>query len=210
MIKVFIADDHALIREGFKRILKEEKDIEIMGESGDPFEINQKIEQLKIDVLILDINLPGKSGLDVLKEIKIQKPDQQILILSMHPEDRFAVRSLKAGAAGYLSKDSAPMELVQAIRKIAGGRKYISSNLAEKLAGELDTRLAKPAHEVLSDREFQIMNLIALGKPQNLIAEELSLSISTVNTYRSRVLEKLNLTSNAELIHYAIDNKLID
>lgn len=210
MIKVFIADDHSLIREGFKRILKGEEDIEIAGESGDPFELSQKVQQLQIDVLILDINLPGKSGLDVLKEIKIQKPDQKILILSMHPEERFAVRSLKAGAAGYLTKDSASEELVKAIRKISDGGKYISSHLAEKLAGELDTGLTKPAHEVLSDREFQIMSLIALGKPQSLIAEELSLSISTVNTYRSRVLEKLNLTSNAELIHYAIDNKLID
>ena len=145
-----------------------------------------------------------------LKEIKIQKPHQIILILSMHPEERFAVRSLKAGAAGYLTKESAPEELVKAIRKVADGGKYISPQLAEKLAGELDSDISKPAHEILSDREFQIMNLLALGKTQSIIAEELSLSISTVNTYRSRVLEKLNLNSNAELIHYAIDNKLID
>ncbi len=210
MIKVFIADDHSLIREGFKKILKSEPDIEIAGESADPFDLINKILNPKIDVLILDINLPGKSGLDVLKEIKIQIPDQYVLMLSMHPEERFAIRSLKAGASGYLTKDSAPEELVKAIRKIAAGGKYISPNLAEALAGGLFSESAKPAHEILSDREFQVMHLLALGKPQSIIAEELSLSLSTVNTYRTRVLEKLNLNSNAELIHYAIENKLID
>lgn len=210
MMKVFIADDHSLIREGFKKILKCESDIEIAGESADPFDIMNKILNQKVDVIILDINLPGKSGLDVLKEIKTQIPDQKVLILSMHPEERFAIRSLKAGASGYLSKDSAPEELVKAIRKIASGGKYISSNLAEKLTEELSSSNAKPAHENLSDREFQVMHLIALGKPQSVIAEELSLSLSTINTYRTRVLEKLNLNSNAELIHYAVEQKLID
>ncbi|QQS36685.1 MAG: response regulator transcription factor [Ignavibacteriales bacterium] len=210
MIQVFIADDHSLIREGFKKILKEESDITVAGESGNPFELADKIISLKVDVLILDINLPGKSGLDVLKEIKILKPGQKILILSMHPEERFAVRSLKAGASGYLTKDSAPDELVKAIRKVASGGKYISPNLAEKIAGSLDTDMTRPAHELLSDREFQIMHMMALGKSQTIIADELALSLSTVNTYRTRVLEKLNISSNAELIHYAITNKLID
>lgn len=210
MIKVFIADDHSLIREGFRKILKCESDIEIAGESADPFHIMNKILSQKVDVIILDINLPGKSGLDVLKEIKIQIPDQKVLMLSMHPEERFAIRSLKAGASGYLTKDSAPEELVKAIRKIAAGGKYISPNLAEALAGGLISESLKPAHDVLSDREFQVMHLLALGKSQSIIAEELSLSLSTVNTYRTRVLEKLNLSSNAELIHYAIENKLID
>jgi two-component system, NarL family, invasion response regulator UvrY len=210
MIRVFISDDHSLIREGFKKILKDEKDIEIAGESGNAFDTIDFIKKNNLDVLILDINLPDKNGMDVLKEVLTYKPDLRILMLSMHPEDRFAIRALKAGAVGYVTKESAGDELVKAIRKVYNGGKYVSSSLAEKLAVEIHYGSDKPAYERLSDREFQVLQLIASGKTLAEIGETLSLAVTTVSTYRSRILEKLNLNSNAELIHYAISNKLID
>jgi len=210
MIKVFITDDHALIREGFKKILNLEKDIKIVGEGSNAFETISFIEKDDCDVLILDINLPDKNGLDALKEIKIIKPELRVLILSMHPEDRFAVRALKAGASGYMSKEAASEELVRAIRKVHAGGKYISSSLAEKLAFNLDTKTDKPTHEILSDREFQVLRLIASGKTIGEVAVELNLAVTTISTYRSRILKKLNLKTNADLIHYAITNNLLD
>jgi len=154
--------------------------------------------------------MPGKSGLDVLKEIKSVSPETKVLIMTMLPEDQFAKRTLKAGASGYLTKDSAPDELINAIRKIINGKKYISPSLAEKLAEDLDDTSPKEPHELLSDREFQVLKMIAAGKSQTEIADELSIGISTVNTYRTRILEKLNLHTNAELIHFAYNNKLIE
>jgi DNA-binding NarL/FixJ family response regulator len=210
MIRVFIADDHALIREGFKKILSHENDISILGEAGNAAETIRFIEKNKCDVLILDINLPDKSGLDIIKEIKNLKPSVNILILSMHPEDRFAIRALKAGASGYLSKETAADELVKAIRKVQGKGKYISGSLAEKLAFDLQSKSDKPVHELLSDREFQVMRLIASGKTMSEIADHLSLAVTTISTYRARILDKLNLSSNAELIYYAISNNLLD
>jgi DNA-binding NarL/FixJ family response regulator len=210
MIKIFIADDHPLIREGFKKILKEEKDFEVSGEASDALQVIDAVRTQRFDVLTLDINMPGKNGLDTLKEIKEINPRLSVLIVSMHPEERFALRTLRAGASGYIKKETAADDLVKAIRKVASGGKYISSSLAEKIAFDLDPGLSKPIHELLSDREFQVFHLIATGKAQSEIAGELSIGISTVNTYRSRILEKLNLRSNAELIHYAITNKLID
>jgi two-component system invasion response regulator UvrY len=210
MIRVFISDDHSLIREGFKKILKDEKDFQIEGEAGNAFDTGEFIRNNNIDVLILDINLPDKSGMDLLKEVLMYKPDLKVLILSMHPEDRFAVRALKAGAAGYVTKESAGEELVKAIRKVYSGGKYVSSSLAEKLAFELHYGNDKPAHEILSDREFQVLQLIAAGKSLAEIGDGLSLAVTTVSTYRARILDKLNLHSNAELIHYAIANKLVD
>jgi DNA-binding NarL/FixJ family response regulator len=210
MISIFIADDHALIREGFKKILNMEKDIKVIGEGINAFETIRYVEKNDFNVLILDINLPDKNGMEVLKEVKIIKPELHVLILSMHPEDRFAVRAIKAGASGYITKESAPDELVKAIRKDNGGVKYISANIAEKLVFDLQSKSNKPIHEILSDREFQVLRFIASGKSMGDIAIELNLAVTTISTYRSRILEKLNLKTNAELIHYAITNKLLD
>jgi len=209
MIKVFIADDHALIREGIKNLLSPLSDIKLVGETANPYEIIEQIKINKCDVLILDLSMPGKNGLDVLKEIKSIFPETKILIMTMMPEDQFAKRTLKAGASGYLTKESAPDELITAIRRIASGRKYVSQSLAEKLAQDLDDTAEKPIQDLLSDREFQVMKMMAAGKSQTDIAIELSISVSTVNTYRSRILEKLNLKTNAELIHFAYQNNLI-
>lgn len=208
MINVFIADDHALIREGIKNLLSPLSDIKLVGETANPFEIIEQIKKNKCDVLILDLSMPGKNGLDVLKEIKSIFPETKILIMTMMPEDQFAKRTLKAGASGYLTKESAADELITAIRRIASGRKYVSQSLAEKLAQDLDDTVDKPIQDLLSDREFQVMKMMASGKSQTDIANELSISTSTVNTYRSRILEKLNLHSNAELIHFAYRNNL--
>ena len=208
MINVFIADDHALIREGIKNLLSSLSDIKLVGETANPFEIIEQIKKNKCDVLILDLSMPGKNGLDVLKEIKSIYPETKILIMTMMPEDQFAKRTLKAGASGYLTKESAADELIMAIRRIASGRKYVSQSLAEKLAQDLDDTVDKPIQDLLSDREFQVMKMMASGKSQTDIAIELSISTSTVNTYRSRILEKLNLHSNAELIHFAYQNNL--
>jgi DNA-binding NarL/FixJ family response regulator len=210
MIKIFIADDHALIREGFKRILNMEKDIKVIGEGNNAFETISYVEKNDFDVLILDINLPDKNGLDVLKEVKIIKPELYVLILSMHPEERFAMRAIKAGASGYITKESAPDELVKAIRKVNGGGRYISTNLAEKMVFDMQSKMDKPIHEILSDREFQVLRFIASGKTMGEIAIELNLAVTTISTYRARILEKLNLKTNAELIHYTITNNLID
>lgn len=209
-IKVFLADDHDLIREGLKKILRRETDITIAGEAGEPKGIIEAVQELDIDVLVLDLTFPEKSGLDILKEIKEIKPMLPVLILSMHPEERFATRAMKAGAAGYMTKETASEELLQAIRKVYYNGTYLSSSLKKKMdAGRKkdDDRLP---HESLSDREFQVLRLMAAGKTQSDIAGELQLGISTINTYRSRILEKLQLSSTIELIHFAIVNKLID
>ena len=208
-LKIFIADDHLLIREGLKKLLLYETDLNIVGEADNPDDTISFITQNDVDILILDINLPGKSGLDTLKQLKMFKPDLHVLILSMYPEEQYAERSLKAGAAGYLTKESATDELINAIRKVAKGGKYISNKLAEKLIFRKNYANELP-YESLSDREFQVLKLMAKGKQQVEIANELNLSTSTINTYRSRILEKLGLKTNAELIHYALDNKLVD
>ena len=209
MINVFIADDHALIREGIKKLLSPFSDIKLVGETADPFEIIELIKKNNCDILILDLSMPGKNGLDLIKEIKTLYPEIKILVMTMMPEDQFAKRTLKIGASGYLTKESAPEELITAIRKIASGRKYISETLAEKLAQDLDETAEKPLQDLLSDREFQVMKMMAAGKSQTEIAGELSIGVSTINTYRSRILEKLNLKSNAELIRFAYQNNLI-
>ncbi len=209
MINIFIADDHALIREGIKKILSTVSDIKLVGETADPYEISEQLGKVNCDILILDLSMPGKDGLDVLKEIKNFSPEIKILIMTMLPEDQFAKRTLKAGASGYLTKESAPDELITAIRRIAAGRKYVSQNLAEKLAQDLEDNSDKPVQDLLSDREFQILKMMASGKSQTDIADELSISVSTVNTYRSRILEKLDLRTTADLIHFAYQNKLI-
>lgn len=210
MINVYIADDHPLIREGIKKLLAQEIDIKLVGETSNPFEVVDQIVKSKCDILILDLSMPGKSGLDVLKEIKVLVPQVKVLIMTMLPEDQFAKRTLKAGASGYITKDRAGEELITAIRRVADGRKYVSQSLAELLVDDLDGTSQKSPHEILSDREFQILKMMANGKSQTAIADELSISISTVNTYRGRIFEKLKLHSNAELIHFAFQNNLTE
>ncbi|MBK7267096.1 MAG: response regulator transcription factor [Ignavibacteriales bacterium] len=210
MIKIFLADDHILIREGLKRLINIEPDIRVIGESADPVEILKATKEGDYDILILDITLPQKSGLEILKEVKAMDPSAKVLILSMHPEERFAIRSLKAGAYGYLTKESAGDDIILAIKKIASGRRYLSESLAEKLAGGLELAKNKLPHEILSDREFEILRYIAQGKALTEIGEELNISVSTVGTYRSRILDKLKLSNNAELILYVLENHLID
>ena len=210
MINVLIADDHALIREGLKKTLSGESDMTLIGEANNVVELFKQLERLAVNIVLLDITMPGESGLDALKELRQKYLHIPVLILSFHPEHRFAVRALKAGASGYITKQSAPEELVQAIRKIVGGGKYVSAALAEELAIELDTGSGKLPHETLSDREFQVMRLIAAGKKSSEIAEELSVTISTVNTYRMRIFEKMKMQSNVELARYALEHGLIE
>ena len=210
MINVLIADDHALIREGLKKTLSSEPDMTLVGTANNVAELFKRLEQLAVSIVLLDITMPGESGLDALKELRHKHPHVPVLILSFHPEHRFAVRALKAGAAGYITKQSATEELVQAIRKIVSGGKYVSASLAEELAIELDTESGKLPHETLSDREFQVMRLIAAGKKSSDIADELAVTPSTVNTYRMRILEKMNMQSNVELARYAVEHGLIE
>ncbi len=208
MLKILIADDHPIVRQGLKQILSEEPDIGVVGEAQNSQEVLELVRKQDWDIVILDITMPGRGGLDVLKELKHERPKLPILMLSVHPEDQYAVRALKAHASGYMTKDSAPEELVKAIRKILRGGKYISSTLAEKLAFDLETETEKPLHETLSDRESQVMLMIASGKTISQIAEELSLSGKTIGTYRTRILEKMKMKTNAELTHYVIKNNL--
>ena len=209
-IKIIIADDHAIVREGLKQIVAEEKDMQVCGEAEDAIKLMDLLKNEKWSIVVLDINMPGKSGLEALKDIKQLYPKLPVLILSMFSEDQYGLRAIKAGASGYLKKVSAPTELVVAIRKIVSGRKYINPSLAEKLAENLGNDKNNYLHEKLSDREYQIMCNIALGKSAEEIAEELALSINTVYTYRNRILEKMSMKSNVELTQYAVQNKLIE
>jgi len=210
MIKAIIADDHAIVRRGLSQILADEPDMAAPGEVRDAQELMDSVLEQDWDVVILDIAMPGKSGFDILKDLKSMKPDLPVLILSIHPEEQYAIRTLKAGAAGYINKESAPTELVKAIRKAVAGGKYVSPALAEKLAFELDGDFVRSPHGRLSDREYQVLCLIASGKRVKEIAEELSLSDKTVSTYRSRILEKMKMETNAELTYYAIKNRLVE
>lgn len=210
MIEILIVDDHAVVRTGLRQIISEISDMTITDEACDAREALDKIRTNNYSVVVLDIALPGKSGLDVLKEIKSERPGLPVLILSMYPEDQYAIRVLKSGAAGYMTKESAPEELVTAVRTVADGKKYISHSVAERLASHLDFAGKKELHEMLSDREYQVLCMIASGKPLSEIAEALSLSVKTISTYRSRILEKMNLNNNAELTTYAIQKHLIN
>jgi DNA-binding NarL/FixJ family response regulator len=210
LIKVFIADDHAIVREGLKQILADTRDIVVAGEAENGLDAIRLFRRSGCHVVLLDISLPDKSGIDVLKQIKKDKPELAVLMLSMHREDQYAIRSLKAGAAGYLTKQSAPKELVTAIRQVAGGLKYVSPALAQELANHLGEDHEAPAHETLSDREYQTLTMIASGKTVGAIAKELSLSVKTVSEYRARLLAKMKLKNSAELTHYAIKNGLIE
>ena len=209
MIKVLVADDHPVVREGLKQILSEAQDIKVTAEAEDGHEILDKVRNQEFDVIVLDISMPGLMGLDVLKQLKSEKPEIPVLILSMQPEEQYAIRVLRAGASGYLTKASAPDKLTGAIRKLYRGGKYVSSSLAERLADELGGDLTKLPHQTLSDREYQVMCLLASGKTVTQVADQLALSVKTVSTYRTRILEKMKMQSNAELTHYAIENKLV-
>lgn len=210
MIKILIADDHAIVRRGLKQIISENSDMTVAGEASDGQAVMDKVRKDHYDLVLLDISMPGRTGLDILKELKTDHPKLPILILSMYPEEQYAVRVLRAGASGYLTKDSAPDELITAIRRVLSGKKYVTASLAEKLAVDLDISSRKQMHESLSDREYQVMCMIASGKPVGEIAEKLSLSVKTISTYRSRILEKMKMKNNAELTYYAIQNKLVD
>jgi two-component system, NarL family, invasion response regulator UvrY len=210
-IRVLIADDHAIVREGLKQILADTRDMVVAGYAENGLDAIRLARSAGADVLLLDISMPDKNGIDVLKQIRKDAPRTAVLMLSMHREDQYAIRSLKAGAAGYMNKQSAPAELVDAIRVVASGRKYISQALAQELANQVgDENREVPPHELLSDREYQTLVMIASGKTVSDIAAELALSVKTVSMYRSRLLQKMKLRHNAELTHYAIKNQLVE
>lgn len=209
MIRILIADDHALVREGLKRTLGDETDLKVVGEAKNAEEVRSVVHNNPADVLVLDISMPGANGLSLLQDALRINKNIKVLILSMHPEERFAIRALKEGAAGYMTKESAPEELALAIRKVAGGRKYVSTSLAEKLADELQSDNTALPHELLSEREHEIFHLIAKGKTASEIAHELSLSVATVSTHRRHILEKMHLHTNADIVQYAYANNLM-
>jgi DNA-binding NarL/FixJ family response regulator len=211
MVKVVIADDHPFIREGIKKVVNSKTDLKVVGEAENGDELLDILEEEKPNIIVLDITMPGKSGLELLKHINSLYPDIPVLILSIHSEERFAIRALKAGAYGYLTKSSISEELIKAIRKITTEkRKYITSKVAEQLASQVDVNKDNPIHEELSDREFQVLCMIANGMKVTDIAQELSLSPQTIHTYRTRIKEKMNLSSNVEMTRYAIENDLIE
>lgn len=210
MIQVLVADDHPLLRSGLRHVLEQEPDFGKPGEAGDSEQVLEKLEERSWDVLVLDIAMPGRNGLETLSEIRKRRPGLPVLILSMHSEEQYAIRAIKAGASGYLTKNNAATELVRAIRKILSGKKYVSPALAEVLAHLIESGEQRPPHEALSDREYHLVCAIASGKSVSQIAEETSLSVKTVSTYRARALEKMNMRTNAELTRYAIRNGLVD
>ena len=207
MLKILVVDDHPVVRRGLKQILTEEPDIALVGEAQTSSEVFDLVRAHDWDAVVLDITMPGRGGLDILKELKREHPKLPVLILSIHPEDQYAVRALKEGAAGYMNKECAPEELTGAIRKIIKGGKYVSPALAEKIAFMLESQT--PLHDSLSTREHQVMLMLASGKTLSQIAEEMCLSIKTIATYRARMLEKMKMKTNAELIHYAIKHNLV-
>ena len=208
-MKVLIADDHAVVRRGLKQILSEERDITVVGEAKNGHEALEMSRRLEWDVAVVDYAMPGRSGVELLKEIKRHHPKRPVLVLSMYPEEWHAVQVLRAGGAGYLSKETATEELMTAIRKVVKGGRYVSPALAEKLASGLAPDRARAPHETLSDREYRVLWLLASGKPISQIAQEMFLSPSTISTYRTRILRKLGLANNAQLVQYAVQHQLI-
>ena len=209
MLRILIADDHTIVRKGLRQILLDEFPTAEIEEVADAEALIQKVMTAKWDVIVSDLSMPGRSGLDALQQIKISHPNLPVLILSIHPEEQYALRALKSGASGYLSKDTAPDELVKAVQRVLLGKKYIPQGIAEKLAGTFSSDTLLSPHESLSDREFHVMKLLANGKSVSEIADMLSLSVTTLSTYRTRIMTKMNLKSNADLTRYAIENKLI-
>jgi len=208
-IRVLIADDHEVVRKGIKTILSETRDLKLIGEAENGNQVLKLIRELDVDVVVMDYDMPEKSGLDTLMEMRVQFPKLPVIILSIFPEDHYGTRFLKAGASGYIGKASASDKLVEAIRVVARGGRYISPNLADKLVSELNKDSDKLPHETLTDREFQVFHLLVSGKKLKVIAGELCLSINTVSTYKSRIFEKMGMENIADLIHYAMNNKLI-
>ena len=209
MIRVLIADDHAVVRRGLREILQEEPGLAVVAEAADGDEALEAVRRVKLDVVVLDVTMPGRNGIETLDEIRRRRPSLPVLVLSVHPEDQFALRLLKAGAAGYLCKDSAPDELVKAIRRVAQGGKYLSPSLADRLVIQLQAPASEPLHGSLSAREFEVLLALASGRRAKEIAAGHNLSVKTVSTYRSRVLRKLGVESNADLTLYAVRHKLI-
>jgi DNA-binding NarL/FixJ family response regulator len=209
MTRILIADDHAIFREGLRQILEDVQDLAVVDEASRGHEVIEKVAKNDYDIILLDIAMPGMSGLDTLKLLRSQKPKMQVLILSMYPEDQYAVRAIKAGAAGYITKASASEELIDAIKKVSKGGRYISPAVAEKLLQDLEPEPGRPLHEKLSNREYQILCMIARGKTVGEIAVELFLSVKTVSTHRVHILEKMKMKSNAELTNYTLKNNLI-
>ena len=209
MIRVLIADDHPVVRLGLRQILAESSDVQVGREVGSAQEVLQAVAEERWDVVVLDISLPGGNGIELIGEIKKARPEARVLILTVYPEEQYAVRAIKAGAAGFLNKESAPERLTEALRKIAAGGRYVSAELAETLASLVAGEAQGQPHERLSDREFEILKLIASGKTVSQVADGLSLSVKTISTHRTRILKKMNMTTNAELTHYAVRQGLV-
>jgi DNA-binding NarL/FixJ family response regulator len=209
MIRVIIADDHAVVRRGLQHIVDESSDMRVVGEATNVVELLELVSRQACDVVVLDISMPGRSGLDVLKDFKRDRPKLPVLVLSIHPEEQYAIRAFRSGAAGYLTKDAVPDQLIKALRKLVSGGRFLSASLAERLAGQLSADGSGAPHEALSDREYEVMCMLASGKSVTQIAGDLALSVKTVSTYRTRILEKMKLENNAQITHYAIQNRLI-
>ncbi len=210
MIRILIADDHAIVRRGVKEILEREMEDVACGQADNGAEVLRQVQSHYWDLILLDITMPGRSGLEVLGDLKRIRPELPVLVLTMHPEDQYGKRMLKAGASGYMNKESAPEELIKAIRKVVSGGRYVSAELAEKLAVNLREDALRPSHEILSNREFEILRMIASGKTVSQIADELKLSVTTVSTYRARILEKMHMNTTTELIRYALRSQIVD
>ena len=210
MVRIVVCDDHTIVREGLKQILSGQPDFEVVAEAADGHEAVKRVRELEFDVLLLDMSMPGKSGVDLIKQLKVEKPKLRILVLTMHEEHQYAVRAIRAGASGYLTKEGASSQLVTAIRKVASGGAYISAEVAEQLALNAMPGSQGPLHASLSDREFQVFRMIAEGKSVSEIAERLNLSVKTVSTHKANVLQKMGMTSQGELIRYALENNLVE
>ena len=210
MVRIVVADDHTIVREGLKQILAGAEDFEIVGEARDGHEVMARVRELSFDLLLLDMSMPGKSGIELIKQVRAEKPKLKILVLSMHEEHQYAVRAIRAGASGYLTKEGASSQLVTALRKVASGGAYISAEVAEQLALNAMPDASGPLHERLSDREFQVFTMIAQGKSVSEIAERLNLSVKTVSTHKANILQKMSLATTADLIRYALTNRLVE
>jgi DNA-binding NarL/FixJ family response regulator len=210
VIRIVIADDHTIVREGLKQLLAAASDLEIVGEARNGHEVLERVRGPEFDVLLLDMSMPGKGGIELIRQVHAEKPKLRILVLSMHQEQQYAVRAIKAGAAGYLTKDSASAQLVSAIRKVAGGGAFITETVAEQLALGAMPQAEGPPHSALSDREFQVFRALAAGRTVTDIARELNLSVKTVSTHKARIMEKMNMSNPAELIRYAMRHGLVD
>jgi DNA-binding NarL/FixJ family response regulator len=210
MIRIVVADDHTIVREGLKQLLSATHDLAVVGEAQDGHEVLARVRALEFEVLLLDMSMPGKSGIELIKQVRAEKPKLRILVLSMHEEEQYAVRAIKAGASGYLTKESASAQLVSAIRKVAGGGAFITDSVAQQLALGAMPQSDGPPHSALSDREFQVFRELAAGKSVSDIAAQLNLSVKTVSTHKARLMQKMNMSNPAELIRYAIHHRLVD